>query len=287
MNSSTTNLVLAPDALIDLQTHTTYSDGTWEVEQLIDHLVSEGFGLAAITDHDRVDTIAAVQKLAHEKGLPILPALEITCIWKNQMTDMLCFGVDPNGKALKDLTESVLQRQRENTKGVYEGLLKKGFVFPEDSYELTAILEKPSARQPRELVELVKRYGYDTPQKSAGRIVAEEGCSYISTEVAIAVDAVHQSGGLCILAHPGRDDGFICYDVDLLDQLRKEVPIDGLEAYYPVHTPEQTAMYEEYARKHDLLTSSGSDSHGPEKKPIQYRAEPSRKLLERLGIQVK
>ena len=35
-----------------------------------------------------------------------------------------------------------------------------------------------------------------------------------------------------------------------------------------------------------LLTSSGSDSHGPEKKPIKYRAELSQSLLERLGIQI-
>jgi 3',5'-nucleoside bisphosphate phosphatase len=43
-------------------------------------------------------------------------------------------------------------------------------------------------------------------------------------------------------------------------------------------------MYLDYARQHDLLTSSGSDSHGPDKKPIKYQAELSRKLLERLGI---
>ena len=41
-----------------------------------------------------------------------------------------------------------------------------------------------------------------------------------------------------------------------------------------------------YAEKHNLLTSSGSDSHGPGKKPIKYRAELSRALLERLGIRI-
>jgi predicted metal-dependent phosphoesterase TrpH len=65
------------------------------------------------------------------------------------------------------------------------------------------------------------------------------------------------------------------------------VPIDGLEAYYPAHTAEQTAMYLEYVRKHRLLVSSGSDSHGLENKPIKYRAELSRDLLECVGIQVR
>jgi predicted metal-dependent phosphoesterase TrpH len=71
-----------------------------------------------------------------------------------------------------------------------------------------------------------------------------------------------------------------------LDQFRREVPIDGLEIYYPVHTPAQTAMYREYAQRPHLLTSAGSDSHGPDKPSIKYRAELSHGLLERLGIQV-
>lgn len=67
----------------------------------------------------------------------------------------------------------------------------------------------------------------------------------------------------------------------------RHIPIDGLEVYYPTHTPEQIGMYREYAKAHRLLISSGSDSHGPEKKPLKYRAEQSRSLLERLGIQIK
>ena len=70
-------------------------------------------------------------------------------------------------------------------------------------------------------------------------------------------------------------------------ELRRAVPIDGFEVYYPAHTPEQIAMYLAYAQKHGLLISSGSDSHGPDNKPIKYRAELSRSLLERAGIQIK
>jgi predicted metal-dependent phosphoesterase TrpH len=72
----------------------------------------------------------------------------------------------------------------------------------------------------------------------------------------------------------------------LLDELCEQVPIDGLEIYYPAHTSEQIAMYRDYAQTHHLLASSGSDSHGPEKKPIKYRAEWSRALLERLGFDI-
>ncbi len=61
---TTTNLVLAPDAPVDLQLHTTYSDGEWTPEGLVDYLVQEQFSLVAITDHDRVDTAPALQQLA-------------------------------------------------------------------------------------------------------------------------------------------------------------------------------------------------------------------------------
>ena len=82
MNLSTTRLVLASDAAIDLQLHTIYSDGTWTPEQLLDYLVREQFGLVAITDHDRADTVTALQQLALDKHLPVLVAVEMTTVWQ-------------------------------------------------------------------------------------------------------------------------------------------------------------------------------------------------------------
>jgi 3',5'-nucleoside bisphosphate phosphatase len=112
----------------------------------------------------------------------------------------------------------------------------------------------------------------------------DAGFAYQTNPPAAIVEAAHQSGAVCILAHPGRDDGFVRYDEALLDELREEAPIDGIEAYYPLHSDEQTQLYLDYTQKHNLFVSSGSDSHHPDKPPIKYRAELSRKLLERLGI---
>jgi len=287
MNLSTTRLVLASDAAIDLQLHTIYSDGTWTPEQLLDYLVREQFGLVAITDHDRADTVAALQQLALDKHLPVLVAVEMTTLWQGEMTDLLCFGFDPDRNALNDLAQDLLRRQRENTREVYENLHRKGYTSPQYPDELSAVLEKPSPQQPHELVALLKRHGYGTGEPSAGKIVLEAGCTFATNNIATVVEAAHQSRAVCLIAHPGRTDGFVTYDVQLLDKLRQEVPIDGLEVHYPVHTAEQTAMYLEYAQQHHLLTSSGSDSHGPDKPPIKYPAELSRTLLERVGIQIK
>ena len=125
-----------------------------------------------------------------------------------------------------------------------------------------------------------------TGEESAGKIVWEAGCTFVTNDVAAIVEACHQSGAVCLVAHPGREDGFVTYNIELLDKLRQESPIDGLEVYYPAHTPEQTAMFLNYAQEHNLLISSGSDSHDLKKRPIKYPARLSRTLLEHVGIQI-
>ncbi len=285
MKSSTTDLVLAPDAFIDLQMHTTYSDGTWTPEQLLDYLMSERFGLVAITDHDRVDNAAALQKIAAERQLSLLTAVEMSTSWRGELTDVLCYGFDPDQNAFQDLTQDIMRRQRENTKTVCENLRKIGVSFSQD--EMDDLLAMPSAQQPHELVAFLEKRGYGTGELDAGTLIENAGFLWATNDIAVVVDATHRSGAVCLIAHPGRGNGYICYDVNLLDELRRQVPIDGFEVYHPAHSQEQIVMYREYAEKYHLLTSSGSDSHGPEKKPIKYQAELSRRLLERIGIQVK
>ena len=111
MEALTTPLVLAPHAAIDLQLHTTYSDGTWTPSQLIDYLARERFGLVAITYHDRVDTVAALQQLAAEKQLTVLAAVEMSTSWKGELTDTLCYGFDPAKNALHTFAQDVAHRK--------------------------------------------------------------------------------------------------------------------------------------------------------------------------------
>ena len=287
MNLSTTDLSLAADAAIDLHLHTIYSDGRWLPEELLDYLVREQFGLVAIADHDRADTAVALQQLAQAKHLPVLVAVEMTASWRGEMTDLLCFGFDPAHSALHELAQDLLRRQQDNTREVYEYLQRKGYALPQSPAALADLLAQPSAQQPHALVALLKRQGYGQGEPSAGKIALEAGCTFATNDLAAVVEAAHRSGAVCLIAHPAQTDGFVTYDVQLLDQVRQEAPIDGIEVYHPKHTPAQTAMYLEYAQRHHLLTSAGSDSHGSDKPPVKYRAELSRALLERVGIEIK
>ena len=40
--------------MIDLHTHTKYSDGTWDVKNLLENAQKTGVEILAITDHDTV-----------------------------------------------------------------------------------------------------------------------------------------------------------------------------------------------------------------------------------------
>ena len=282
----TTNLTLAPDASIDLHMHTNYSDGRWSPEQLIDFLVSEGFALVSITDHDRVDTVAGIQELAAQQNLPVLAGVEMSTQWHDKMGHVLCYGFDPQQNSLLEITEMVVKRQLENTYEVNEELRRKGYEFPRQ--EVVLAENDGKLRRPADNGRLLREHGYASDWQTALRIIREAGFQSIMADMATTVDAAHRSGAVCLIAHPGRNErNFTFYDIALLDKVRAEVPLDGIEVYHPYNSPEMVKAYLEYVRKHNLLLSTGSDSHShPGRMPIKHRAEISRDLLERVGIQV-
>lgn len=275
---------ISANAHIDLQLHTIHSDGKWTPEDLIEHLLREGFSVAAITDHDRVDIVPMLQEIARGKGFMLLPAVEMSTNWRGQWVDLLCFGVPEHESPLHALGAALLHRQRQNTLETVQAMVAQGYALADE--EVQPILAAPAVQQPFRLVDLIKAHGYDSAERSAGRLLVEAGLKQLTQALGPVVEAAHQSGALALIAHPGNSDPYITFDEALLDELRAEIPIDGIEVHHPVHSPEQVARYQAYAEKHCLLTSAGSDSHAPEKAPIPYPAASSRSLLERLGVQV-
>jgi predicted metal-dependent phosphoesterase TrpH len=282
----TSQLTLAPDASIDLHMHTNYSDGRWPAQQLIEYLVAGGYDLVSVTDHDRVDMVASIQDLATEKNLPVLSGVEMSTEWNGNMGHVLCYGFDAEDNYLSAVTEEVVRKQLENTQEVHDELLRRGYAFPREEQVLAENGGK--LRRPSDNGRLLREHGYAGDWQTALKMIREAGFRSIMADMAETVDAAHRSGAVCLIAHPGRrEHGFTFYDPDLLDRVRADLPLDGIEVYHPYHSPQIIETYLEYVRKHNLLLSTGSDSHCiPGRMPIKYRAEVSRQLLERLGIQV-
>src|SRR5258707_6966137 len=79
LEAVTPHLVLAPDAAIDLQMHTTSSDGTWTPEQLIEYLVSERFGLIVSTPQDSWRYLKLALECPAESSFRAVPE-SISCL---------------------------------------------------------------------------------------------------------------------------------------------------------------------------------------------------------------
>jgi predicted metal-dependent phosphoesterase TrpH len=199
-------LVLTAEAAIDLQMHTTTSDGTWRPDQLLDYLAGEGFALVAVTDHDRVDQVAAVQELGAQRGIPVLAAVEMSTTWRGAPTDVLCYGFDPATNELGALGQAVVQRQRAINQEVYAELLRRGYTFPRREEVLGETHDQPL--QAQDLGRLMQAHGYSTGPGSIGQIMTDAGFYFATNDIAAVVEAAHHSGAICIIAHPGRGDGF-------------------------------------------------------------------------------
>jgi 3',5'-nucleoside bisphosphate phosphatase len=113
----------------------------------------------------------------------------------------------------------------------------------------------------------------DLPGRQAGEDDESAGMRYILEHVPggyrpVGVDEViqvaHQAGGLAVLAHPGRSKGIYAIPATADDiAALAAAGLDGLEVLYATHTDEQRAFYRDLARRHGLLVTGGSDSHGP------------------------
>lgn len=81
-------------------------------------------------------------------------------------------------------------------------------------------------------------------------------------------DVIHKAGGLVFLAHPFEykfED-----TIGFIDDLRKEIKLDGIECFHPsAEEDNRVELLIDYARKHNLYISGGSDFHGDKKPHIQ------------------
>ncbi len=280
-----TSITLAPDVAIDLQMHSTFSDGVWTADELLEHVAREGFSLIAVTDHDNPAASGDVQRLAAERhpGLRALSAVEMSCHWNGKMLDLLCFGFDSANTALTPIGDSIRRRQVDNIRETYDALARMGYRFANQD-ELVPRRGRVEL-QFDDLLDALIANGYSDEIEQA---LDKAGFEWINEDPALIVEAAHASGAVCLIAHPGRGEWWPLFDAPQLDALRAVAPVDGLEVYYPLHSPESTALYRAYVDQHNLLGSAGSDSHGkPAQMPIKYRAEISRRLLERLGFTVR
>ena len=283
------NAPLAAADKVDLHLHTLASDGAWTPAALVDHLAAEGFRVVAVCDHDSQRSVPEVARRAARRGIRVVPGVEVTTRWRDRQWHLLVYGIDPRdpneaGRPFRSVLADLDARLMELAEDARARIEASGRPLPS--------LEEIAAGRPLwpyHVLCAAIREGHAKNLKTAAELVTELGGGFSADEpLARVVDAAHQAGGLCVVAHPGRADSVGVLTEADLDAMLAEVPIDGLEAHYRSYTDEQTALYRRLAEERGLLVSCGSDSHAP-KHPVDprpWRAAWCADLLGRLGVAV-
>lgn len=244
----------------DLHMHTRCSDGLLNPEELVEAAKAAGLNYIAITDHDTVNGICQLYEagLYPAKGIKIIPGIEFSAHHETQEIHILGYNIDIYDKNLTDRLNDVVEGRWDRFSNMVKRLQELEFDISEtDVLEIAG--DSTSISRSHIAQALVKK-GYFPTVKDCFDEVLEKGrpayVSHFLLEPEEIIDLIKQSGGIPVLAHPK-----LIKDDTLVEQLLKQ-GIEGVEAYYPKHSPEDTERYVAMANKYNLMITGGSDFHG-------------------------
>jgi 3',5'-nucleoside bisphosphate phosphatase len=249
--------------MIDLHTHTTFSDGSLTPTQLVEAAAAMGLTAVAITDHDTVDGLPEALAAGERLAIEVVPGVEINLEHERVTMDMLGYflGGCPGDELKEELAELRMYRDERNAR-IIERLAELGFAL--DTADLTAAAENGSVGRPH-IGEAMVRRGYVSSISEAFELYLRRGApAWVDRRrlsLGVALRLLRASGALPVLAHPG----IIRTDVAGLDHLLRDAVragMAGLECYYPLHDETAVKAFLVLAGKYGLVATGGSDFHG-------------------------
>lgn len=245
----------------DLHCHTKLSDGTLGIDDIIILAKNSGVTTLAITDHDCLAGIVRAELIGHRHGVNVIPAVEFSATdsKRNSRAHILCYLPDKPDRLEGLCKSNSLIRKRASQMMV----LKTAKKFPVTPEFITKCCQGSTNIYKQHIMQALMECGYTTTifgdlykmlfTKESRINVLMETKYPEPTEI---IDAIHEAGGIAVLAHPGFYNNF-----ELLEEL---IPagLDGVEVWHPENTPEQQEMLIATAKKHGLVMTGGSDFHG-------------------------
>lgn len=231
------------------------------IDDIIVLAKNSGVTTISITDHDCLAGTVRAQMIGRRYGVTVVPGVEFSATDKKRgsKAHILCYLPD-TPERLEGLCKSnSLLRKRAGLLMVKK--LANKFPITEDFVIRCAQGSTNIFKQ--HLVKALMECGYTTQifgdifrllfsKESRMNITMEP--TY--PEPAEIIEAIHEAGGIAVLAHPGFYDNF-----ELFEEL---IPLglDGVEVWHPENTPEQQELLIKTAKKNGLLMTGGSDFHG-------------------------
>lgn len=258
---------------VDMHTHTIYSDGDLEPNELIKKAIDNNVGIISITDHD---TILAYRNLLYDKEHPeislikVIPGVELTVKTDKGRLEILGYNFDLNNKELNErLNELKNVRVYRIIQLLNQIRLDYGIVF--DKEDIANIFNKKGNVGRPDIAKLCVKYGYASSNQDAFNKYLIDAYQktrlnddMLSYEECIKL--IKDAGGISVLAHPKE---LLLEDYELEELLKKLIScgLDGIEVYHSSNTKEDEEKYLALAEKYNLLVSAGSDYHGESVKP--------------------
>lgn len=248
---------------IDLHMHTTASDGASTPEELVDTCLELGLETISVTDHDNVTAVAKVQQLGEEKGLKVVPGIEISTYRGEAEYHILGYFIDIENDSLLGLTETILDSRVERTHKMIEKLTEMG--YPLEFKDVKKYATGVSLGRPhiaRAMVE--KGYIEEIGDAFTEELIDGGGKAYVEKKNVLpaeAIEVILRAGGVPVIAHPYIINHGQALDKEEIARL-KNVGLKGVEVYQTKHNKKITKKYKKIAEELDLLITGGSDYHG-------------------------
>lgn len=274
---------------VDLQTHSTCSDGTLTPRQLVQRASEKDLAALALTDHDTVAGLEAFQDAGREHGVETVFGIELSTRVNRHDVDVLGYFIDPESPALAEVIETAQAYRHERAPRMLERLEELGVPVEMDQVEVHA--GEAAVGRPHVAQALVEAGHVDTVDEAFAEYIGEGQPGYVAKErldPPAAIEAIHAAGGVAVFAHPSHVHPAAFGRV--LEHL-VEAGIDGIEVWHSDHDPTHEAFFSQQAERLGLVRTGGSDFHGDNKPGIELgegrgRLSVGYKVLEELRARV-
>jgi predicted metal-dependent phosphoesterase TrpH len=253
--------------MIDLHTHTTFSDGQYTPEEVVELAANAGITTISITDHDSVAGLARGKAAADKAGIKFINGIEISCPGNKEL-HLLGYNFDYNEPALIKACSEFARFREDRAHRIIEFLLERNVIISLDEVREiahgSAIIGRPHFAQ-----ALVKHGYVATVREAFDKYLASVDFDKIERPKPTAEDGIAliaNAGGIPVLAHPALLKLETLAEEELLKKLVR-AGLKGLECFYSLHSPEQAEHYVSLAEKYGLIVTGGSDFHGEMVKP--------------------
>ncbi len=251
--------------LYDLHSHTTASDGSLSPAALVIRAAQMRVGVLAITDHDTTAGLAEAVATIKQQQLPIrlISGVEISTLWENHEIHIVGLGMDIQHPSICQLLSQQSEHRYSRVQEISARLAKARIPDAwEGANRLAEGGQVTRGHFARYLVELGLASNVGQVFK---KYLAKGKTGYVPAQwctIEQAIDAIKQSGGQAVLAHPGRYDLTAKWLKRLLAHFAEHGG-DAMEVAQCQQAPHERAQLAQYARDYNLLASQGSDFHQP------------------------